>query len=792
MKKTQLLRQSLAWAVGYGLTLGTTPLGAQQSQAPSVPQVDEAFTWFTLEDAPHEGQHPSNDGWRLSANFRVFGAIAQDSALKMTVKQGRRVLGSARCSVSNTPEGPGMWASRCGGAERDWGASAPRETATGEYDVELRYVNGQTDQETLLRTFRVRVAMVTRVTEGNFRPMANRYYVDADHRLLDSAVRMVAAGGAGYFYDRESRINSDKNMVEWISVISPRDLGASFTSSTTSLRCSVDGAALIIGSDQAVGVTGARSWAVATRAAGQERAEEPYDWRQVSFRLPLTWGPPDRRAPGHAVLDEHNGQWSCELRQSGQTLRVIRFTVANGRIAAHPEESAGLSLAADAHFAESYLTNAAVAMERPYQLAAFRAGGFYGRAWASAEARRFAQNATRPPAIAAVSAAGGTALSATTPVASPTSAASAIRYDDGYALFRTADHIEPVGGRPTNQGWSLIATARVTQELPARSAFRFVTKRGGRVVGELRCDATINTQAGEAISWVQDCGNFPNAVVGSPMRVNEDGEFVVEVHVVNGQTDQDTLVRTHRVLVNTATGVRAAGAPDAVRYYISLNAQLAATLIERVPKESSPNPNPQERTSVGSNDVWLHFWASVPENGSPFVDLGNTWRCTVNGQPLALSNTRAQAMQTHRITAVHTSGRGPNPQRTIIDYRYFAMRLPLTWGAQNMRDQSSAVLEEHPGAYQCDWRANGQTLRTFRFTVNADATIAPHAEQLAGLSLGPQTSLVDTALGASPQDVQTGPAELRAGSFFGRAWSTPAGRSMATAFAAIGAPALAH
>jgi hypothetical protein len=81
------------------------------------------------------------------------------------------------------------------------------------------------------------------------------------------------------------------------------------------------------------------------------------------------------------VLGDHPGDWSCDLRRTGRSLRTFTFTVgADGRVADHPEQAAGLRLLpSEAMVAVSFPDEAHDAYFDPARV---KTVGFFGRPWA--------------------------------------------------------------------------------------------------------------------------------------------------------------------------------------------------------------------------------------------------------------------------------------------------------------------------------------------------------------------------------------------------------------------------
>ncbi len=171
------------------------------------------------------------------------------------------------------------------------------------------------------------------------------------------------------------------------------------TPNVSALRCTVDGKR----------VTDLET------SYGSGHAIEGYDWRdpKQNARVPqvrsfggelqqLKWGPRDPDHidyPGVApwvYLGDHPGRWSCDLRADGKAVRTFQFTVgADGRVAPHAEQAAGLALPSGTVMIDALVPDSA---PDPYiDPAASRAGGFWGQPWRdAATGPRLAPKRSRP------------------------------------------------------------------------------------------------------------------------------------------------------------------------------------------------------------------------------------------------------------------------------------------------------------------------------------------------------------------------------------------------------------
>ncbi len=134
--------------------------------------IDDGFTWFEAVSF----QEPINGvsttlGWALKSSLRLMGEYPRRSAFKITVSKAGKPLATTRCE--GFPE-----------ASRQTGISFllsfecfKKETAIkelGKFDVQIVFVNGDTDAETPLRNYKIEVLKADRVTGPTMKPIARR------------------------------------------------------------------------------------------------------------------------------------------------------------------------------------------------------------------------------------------------------------------------------------------------------------------------------------------------------------------------------------------------------------------------------------------------------------------------------------------------------------------------------------------------------------------------------------------------------------------------------------------
>src|SRR6185295_18986365 len=159
-------------------TPASTPASTEPSQPAAQPSqpvsaargvgtTDDGFTWFEAVSTQALGQNniPYSTGWVLKSHVRVFGDYPNRSAIKLVVARAGKTVATTRCEVDIYHKGPNdidesyMWTNEC------W----RKDTATkevGNFNLQVFTVNGDTDEEKLVRTYKIDVRTVHRVPAG--------------------------------------------------------------------------------------------------------------------------------------------------------------------------------------------------------------------------------------------------------------------------------------------------------------------------------------------------------------------------------------------------------------------------------------------------------------------------------------------------------------------------------------------------------------------------------------------------------------------------------------------------
>jgi len=387
----------------------TALMMALASVAQAQPVVDDAFTHFVVENhSTSRNGRPVDEGWALVASFRLFGSVAPRSALRFVLKKGNREIARTTCEGSrgqwnrNIARGPEtFFVSNC--IDR-----AQRITDTGDFTVDVVFLDDATDAETTLRTLKLRVATAERVG-GTGEPIEPHHFVDHSPEVLGTVMHLQNMGAVAYHADTRSDlpIPGSNNQVVMYVPATPNGGAQGSLGAYTNVRCTVDGQRLEMPSDRVSGMVVRHQSVQASR--GRARADQgettSYGSMMMLVALPISFDTShlqpthDRvQAPSRqndvVYLHEHPGVWECQWRMERDVLRTWRWTVgANGRVVPHPEQAAGLSLGPNAFLVETVLPAAATPYDAAVDRAAIEERAFYGLGWRSEAGRAAAARA---------------------------------------------------------------------------------------------------------------------------------------------------------------------------------------------------------------------------------------------------------------------------------------------------------------------------------------------------------------------------------------------------------------
>lgn len=360
--------------------------------------------------------------------------------------------------------------------------------------------------------------------------------------------------------------------------------------------------------------------------------------------------------------------------------------------------------------------------------------------------------------------------------------------DDGFTWFEAVS-TEALGHNniPYSTGWVLKSHVRIFGEYPNRSAIKLVVAKAGKPVATTRCEVDTYRKGPDEVDqsymWANVCWRKDTAT-------KETGNFDVKVFAVNGDTDEEKLVRTYKMEVRTVHRVPAGQQPgeDPPQYYIPRHAEAPVSFIFLRPSGSIPYFDYGSRPDrSGENHVELYFSLSPSEIGKDLPD--GYMRCSVDGKRLSMPGPMPYADQARshverNFAVIHTDRLAPQYKRGTeyreeIGFRIVRLSAPLTWG--RVRGTNRLALEDYPGNWECSLMNNGEVWRTWRWKIGSDGRPGLHAEQKGNVNLNFNSYLVEMEIpsGGSPLDQRLAPVSATEGFFYGQKWTTPEGRAMA-------------
>ena len=357
--------------------------------------IDDGYTWFETINGEALGQNniPVSTGWYLQSNIKILGEYPNRSAFKIVVSKAGKEIGATRCDTWR-------YSNKNGAFDESFMATAEcwrKDTATketGVFDVKIYTINGETDAEKLVRTYKIDVRTVNRVRSGQEAGLAPpKYYIN---RHNEAAVSWIHLRPREYYSYLDWKNGSERlgaNHVEFFFSLSPSEVGKNIPHGY--LRCSVNGKRLTM-----PGPEGFADQALSQRknfytviyqdriAPKYQRGTEYQDeigFHQIRLLAPLTWGEKANRWEQRLALEDYPGNWECSLMNKGEVWRTWRFVVENGRPKLHPEQRENINLGYNSFLVDMEIPADGSALDK--RLTGASTSFFYGQNWTSAEGK---------------------------------------------------------------------------------------------------------------------------------------------------------------------------------------------------------------------------------------------------------------------------------------------------------------------------------------------------------------------------------------------------------------------
>ncbi len=368
--------------------------------------------------------------------------------------------------------------------------------------------------------------------------------------------------------------------------------------------------------------------------------------------------------------------------------------------------------------------------------------------------------------------------------------------DDGYTFFE-ARPIEEYNAQYRGQiakGWTMVAHLRAFGTFPKNSGFNVVIGKNGKALGKVFCEAKTYRKAED------DTPNAKSApdddyMMTSPHDgcydlkkfVAESGNFDVQVFAVNGETDEEKLLRTYKIDVKEAKKIRPGNIPGVTDFFIQRHAEAVASFLYLRPDGDSRSIKHNYQNRGGGNtlkgNVDIYFNVAITRSAIEFSGVPIV-RCSVNGERLKFENNGEINQASVRGDTVKWERDG-KPTQYLGFYQYW-INLPILW---KHRGQSpNPNMEQKAGNWECELRNKNETIRKFKWTVGSDGFPVEHSEQKSGnINLHWGAYLIETEIPAGENSIEERLISLpNAGLFYGIPWKSEEGKKMAASVPKIG------
>ncbi len=295
----------------------TNPVTPSNNSTGEVTAID-SLTFFDTPVSYSKEPH----GWYLDPYLKLKGDVPGRSALRLVVKKNGKELFQKRCELRSF---------------KDTHQCKDRKsviTEIGLIDIDVHYVDGDTDKEKLLRKYKIDVRKFEKLRNGP------GYYPN-----------LHSQAAVGFFSSGESRRGvakgTDKTL--YLNMMFSKDYNGTAMPKHHFLRCNVNGQPIKIPRNEGAirRNSGRENIFVkyeSRHKTGSKKGAALRDYLMFSYAktdLPLTYGGDD---PSYPNVSNTPGNWECKIlgKQDRKLYRTIRFEVSSdGQIVPHPEQRSG-------------------------------------------------------------------------------------------------------------------------------------------------------------------------------------------------------------------------------------------------------------------------------------------------------------------------------------------------------------------------------------------------------------------------------------------------------------------
>jgi hypothetical protein len=370
--------------------------------------------------------------------------------------------------------------------------------------------------------------------------------------------------------------------------------------------------------------------------------------------------------------------------------------------------------------------------------------------------------------------------------------------DDGYTFFDATpvtERSEKYRG-DISKGWTMTAHIRAFGTYPKNSGFNVVISKNGKALSKMYCEGktyrksedqdprTKNSPDDDYLMTDPSFGCFDQKKF-----VAEAGAFDVQIFSVNGETDEEKLLRTYKIGVREARKIRPGNIPGVTDYFIQRHAEAPASILYLRPGTGSGGVKQGYQNIIGGSylkgNIDIYFNVAITNSAINFSGVPYV-RCSVNGELVKFDNDGQVKEASVRGDTVKWERDGKAPQ--FLGFYQYWINLPIVWNGQGQ--SGNPDMNRKTGKWECELRNKNEVIRKFKWTVGSDGFPEEHAEQKSGnINLHWGAYLIETEIPAGENSIEERLMPVpNVGLFYGIPWKTQEGKEMAASVPKVGEP----
>jgi hypothetical protein len=367
--------------------------------------------------------------------------------------------------------------------------------------------------------------------------------------------------------------------------------------------------------------------------------------------------------------------------------------------------------------------------------------------------------------------------------------------DDGFTFFE-AEPVKEYSDKyrgEISKGWTMTAYLRAFGTYPNNSGFNVVVGKNGKALSKMYCEGKSYRKAEDfapGAKTAPDDDYLSSSCYDKKKFVAESGIFDVQVFIVNGDTDEEKLLRNYKIEVKEAKKIRPGNIPGVTDYFIQRHAEAPASILYLRPSKSTGNNvkhdyhNTAGSTTLKGN-VEILFNVALTERSIQFSGVPSV-RCSVNGERVNFQSNGEVKDASIRGDTVIWERDGKAPQ--FLGFYQYWLNLPIEWNGGG--GTSNPDMTKKTGKWECELRNKNETVRKFKWTVGSDGFPQEHAEQTSGnINLAYGAYLIETEIPAGENSIEERLMPMpNAGLFYGIPWKSEEGKKMAASVPKVGEP----